>query len=115
MPSPILLPVKAHVSPLEKEAIQQRADNCNMTVSAYARRLLTGQPLPNVQNQLKIKELLNTAADLARLGNLFKLALDDDDFNMLQKRHGKDALTVMQEIQANNEALKRAIKDLIKK
>lgn len=114
MPSKNLVSVKAHVTPEEKSAIKNWAAGSNLTVSSYARRILTGKPIPDASKQLNIKELLNTAADLARLGNLFKMAVEDDDFNMFQKKHGHDALSVMQAIQATNADLKGKIRDLIK-
>lgn len=114
MPSKHLVSVKAHVTPEEKSTIKNWAAGSNLTISSYARRVLTGQPIPDANKQLNIKELLTTAADLARLGNLFKMAIDDDDFNMLQKKNGLDALSLMQAIQATNADLKEKIRDLIK-
>ena len=41
------------------------------------RRVVTGLRLPQPGNAQSVRDLLKVNADLARLGNLFKLALDE--------------------------------------
>ncbi len=112
MPSPNLVPVKAHITPEEKETLKDHAKSLNLTVSSFVRRVVTGQNLPSTQHHKEIRDLVKVSADLARLGNLFKLALDDEDFNELQKKEGLDALSVMEEINQSRKLLKQTIKEI---
>ncbi len=70
--------IKAYVLPEEKEEITALAKQAHLTVSELVRRLVTGQRLPDVRHHEAILNLMKINADLARLGNLFKMAIDDD-------------------------------------
>lgn len=114
MPSPNLVPVMSHISPEERETLRKQASALNMTVSAFFRRVITGRPIPDANKLKNIDELIKIAADQARLGNLFKLALNEDDFNMLKKHIKEDAVSIMSEIHQTNMALLVEIRKLKK-
>ncbi len=74
--------IKAYVLPGEKEAIFALAKQTHLSVSELIRRLVTGQKLPDAQHHEAILNLMKVNADLARLGNLFKMAIDDEDLRL---------------------------------
>ncbi|PHR04163.1 MAG: hypothetical protein COB29_12740 [Sulfitobacter sp.] len=112
MPSPNLVPIMSHITPEERETLRGQAKSLNITVSSFVRRVVTGCNLPSTQHHKDIRDLVTVSADLARLGNLFKLALDDEDFNELQKKEGLDALSVMGEIDQTRKLLKQTIDEI---
>ena len=63
---------------LELQQLEGLAQRVNLTRSAVVRRIVTGTTLPAPGNADAIIDLMKVNADLARLGNLLKLALDDD-------------------------------------
>lgn len=65
--------------PEEKKEISALAKQTRLSVSELIRRLITGRKLPDTQHHEDILNLVKINADLARLGNLFKLAIDDED------------------------------------
>ena len=74
--------VHTYLSDSEKRAIADRAAQLNLPVSAFLRRLALGAPLPDPSVFVAhdaVRDLLAVNADLARLGNLFKLELDAVD------------------------------------
>lgn len=73
--------IKAHITPSEREALNERAHRLGMTLSDYTRNVMVNFKLPNSAiNARAIIELIKINADLARLGNLLKMAMNDDDF-----------------------------------
>jgi hypothetical protein len=67
-------------SPEEKERLDALADQLRLKKSELIRRLVAGQRLPDPEalaGWQHIRDLMKINADLARLGNLFKLALDE--------------------------------------
>lgn len=69
----------AWLLPKEKEEVAALAKQTHLSVSELIRRLITSQKLPDAQHHQAILSLMKINADLARLGNLFKMALDDED------------------------------------
>ncbi len=64
----------------EKQQVQALADQMRLSMSELMRRLVLGQPLPNADTFVSaqaITDLLKVNADLARLGNLLKLAIGE--------------------------------------
>ncbi len=104
--------VKAYLSHAEKQSVKDLVDQANITTSELVRRLVLGQKLPEAHHDQNIRDLVKVAAGLARLGNLFKLALDDEDFNQLHKKKGLDAFSVMQDINQVRGELKQAIREI---
>lgn len=73
--------IKAHVTTKEFARLKFDAGRFNFTMSDYVRRVMTEFKIPqSVVDAHAINGLFSTSADLARLGNLFKMALNDDGF-----------------------------------
>lgn len=73
--------IKVHVTPDEYARLKSDAGRFNFTMSDYVRRVMTEFKIPqSVVDARAILDLFRISADLARLGNLFKMALDDEDF-----------------------------------
>jgi len=73
--------IKAHVTPEEFARLKFDAGRFNFTMSNYVRRVMTEFKIPqSVVDARAILDLFKVSADLARLGNLFKMALNDDGF-----------------------------------
>lgn len=63
----------------EREVIKNNADIAGLDISKYVRTVCLGiVPTSKAQNKSDRSELIKIAADLARLGNLFKRASDQD-------------------------------------
>ncbi|MBT4931869.1 MAG: hypothetical protein HOL66_02825 [Rhodospirillaceae bacterium] len=72
--------VKAHVTPGERQQLVARAHRLGLTVSDYIRRVMINFRLPeSAINARSVRDLYKVNADLARLGNLLKMAMDDVD------------------------------------
>lgn len=71
------------------------------------RRLGAAHRVPPPGNAKAIEDLLQVNADLARLGNLLKLALDDDAWR--DPETGSDVEAIVQDIAARRAELKAAI------
>jgi len=73
--------IKAHVTPEEYARLKYDAGRFNFTMSDYVRRVMTEFKIPqSVVDARAVLDLMDVSADLARLGNLFKMALNDDGF-----------------------------------
>ncbi len=73
--------IKAHVTPEEFARLKYDARRFNFTMSDYVRRVMTEFKIPqSVVDARALLDLIAVSADLARLGNLFKMALNDDGF-----------------------------------
>lgn len=73
--------VKTYLNDREKERLDELAAQLRISRSDLLRRLLMGHRLPDPSDfeaWEAIRHLLRVNADLARLGNLFKLALDEE-------------------------------------
>ena len=70
--------MKVYLSPEEYRQVIDQAERHGLTVSAFARRVCLGQPLPARDHQQIRRELARINADLGRLGGLFKLWLGDE-------------------------------------
>lgn len=72
--------IKAYVSQAEKDEVTALALQARLTVSNLIRRLVLGQKLPDAHRHEAVIEMVKINADLARLGNLLRMALDDPEF-----------------------------------
>lgn len=102
-------------SPEERTRVNALAEQLRLPVSELLRRLVLAQRLPDPSDFVawqSVRDLLKVNADLARLGNLFKLALDEPlPVDML---HRIEAMAA--EISATQDELKagaRAIRTLV--
>ncbi len=107
--------IKAHVTPDECARLKFDAGRFHFTMSDYVRRVMTEFKIPqSVVDAAAINGLFRTSGDLARLGNLFKMALNDDDFQAL----GTSRPTVqklIEDIENTRQHLHRQIRTLSKR
>ena len=72
---------KSYLAESEQRELARLCDLTGLSQSELIRRLIVGAKLPSPQDRAGwegIKDILNVNADIARLGNLFKLALDEE-------------------------------------
>lgn len=73
-----LVLVKSYWTKKEKVDGMAKAKQLGLTFSDFVRRLSTGARLPSIGQAQEVRDLLKINADLARLGNLLKMAIDED-------------------------------------
>lgn len=101
--------IKAYVTTEEKNEISGLAKQARVTVSELVRRLVTGRSLPDSRRHEAVIELVKINADLARLGNLLRMALDNKDF---RPPEGYTLETLFASIRGTQETLKSKIEEL---
>ena len=69
--------VKTYMTAAERDRVYDEAKRLGLSSSEYMRRVVTGLRLPQPGNAQSVRDLMKINADQARLGNLFKLALDE--------------------------------------
>ncbi|MBC07650.1 ribbon-helix-helix protein, CopG family [Thalassospira sp.] len=103
--------IKTYLNDEEKARIDQLAHQLRLSRSELLKRLLMNTKLPSASDFAAwqgIRDLLKVNADQARLGNLFKLALDEPlSADLLLKF---DSLN--RDIEATQKELKAAIGDI---
>lgn len=104
--------LKTYVEPGTKEDVAERAAGLNISISDYLRRVIEGAPLPQPGNAQAVRDLLKVNADLARLGNLLRLALDDDAWKANDDGRPVDVEELIASIRDRQSALKDRIKEL---
>jgi hypothetical protein len=70
--------VESHITQEEKQHISSLARRARISESELVRRVLLGLKLPTPGRYEAVKGLVKINADLARLGNLLKTALNDE-------------------------------------
>lgn len=101
--------IKAYVTIVEKQEVTALANQARITVSELVRRLVLGQKLPDTNRHLDVIELVRVNADLARLGNLLRMALTDEEF---VPPEGVDLDSLFDTIRETQITLKAKIKEL---
>jgi hypothetical protein len=71
--------LRVPVLPEEKEAIELNAKQAGLSVAGYLRNVGMGYKINSVVDFKSIDELSKINADLARLGNLLRLVLANDN------------------------------------
>lgn len=107
--------IKSHVTPEEYARLKYDAGRFNFTMSDFVRRVMTEFKIPqSVVDARAITDLFKISGDLARLGNLFKMALNDDDF---QGAHPDTARidSLVEDIEKTRQCLFDQIRILTKK
>ncbi|WP_339774730.1 ribbon-helix-helix protein, CopG family [uncultured Thalassospira sp.] len=103
--------VKTYLDPAELARLDTLTGQLRLSRSELIRRLIVGTRLPNARDfaaSEAILDLLKVNADQARLGNLFKLALDEPlSADLLAKF---DQLIV--EIEGTQNALKQCVREI---
>ena len=82
-----------YMLPAEAEKVGGEARRLGISRSEYMRRIVTGLRLPQPGNAQSVRDLMKINADQARLGNLFKLALDEGTDLELEELMGMIAET----------------------
>ncbi len=105
--------IKTYLNDEEKERIDQLAHQMRLSRSELLKRLLMNTKLPSARDFAAwqgIRDLLKVNADQARLGNLFKLALDEPLSADLPKKFD-DMIRDIEGTQAELKAAIGAIRD----
>ncbi|MBR9901829.1 ribbon-helix-helix protein, CopG family [Thalassospira tepidiphila] len=105
--------IKTYLNDEEKERIDQLAHQMRLSRSELLKRLLMNTKLPSARDFAAwqgIRDLLKVNADQARLGNLFKLALDEPLSADLLKKFD-DMIRDIEGTQAELKAAIGAIRD----
>jgi len=71
-------PIKVYCFPWEREQIESNAKQAGISVARYLREVGMGYPVQSIMDANAVLELVRVNGDLARLGNLQKLWLDND-------------------------------------
>ena len=98
--------IKAYLTPNEKREVTALANQARLTTSELIRRLVLNQKLPNVRQHEAVIDLVKINADQARLGNLLRMALMDEDFRPPQNM---DLNTLFENIRTTQDILKSKI------
>ena len=93
----------------EKAEVVALARRARLTVSELGRRLVLGRALPDPGRHEAVLGLLEVNADLARLGNLLRLALADEDF---EPPGNMDLETLFNEIRTTQYAVKAKLEEI---
>ena len=97
--------IAMYLEPDEYDNIQTSANRAGISLSTFCKRVCIGIPVPSMEHQQAVKDILKANADLGRLGGLLKLALSE----------GGDKITLprlLREIEAGQIALKTAARKL---
>ncbi|AJD50297.1 Ribbon-helix-helix protein, copG family [Thalassospira xiamenensis M-5 = DSM 17429] len=103
--------IKTYLNDEEKTRIDQLAHQLRLSRSELLKRLLMNTKLPSASDFAAwqgIRDLLKVNADMARLGNLFKLALDEPLSADLLKKFDR----LNRDIEATQTELKAAIGEI---
>ena len=113
--TPRSVSLKAHVTPEEKEQIEQRARSVFMTNSDYMRKILIDFRIPQSRVEFQARrDLLAVAANLARLGNLLKLSINNAEHNQNLNRFDHEMRRLFAEIQDTKNLMREIVHRLIR-
>jgi len=99
----------SRVTPEEKTEVSALAEQARLSVSELVRRLVLGKQLPDVHRHEAVIEMVKINADLARLGNLLRMALMDEEIELPE---GVDLENLFDTIRDTQSTLKAKIKEL---
>ncbi len=103
--------MRLYISPDDKKMVQNNATKVCLSASEYIRRVITGTKLPVLGNAKTVTDLLKVNADLARLGNLLKMALDNENPE-ITKRLSLDIKQIIFNIETTKNRLETKIMEL---
>ena len=100
----------------EYQVITSKAKATGYTASEYMRRVACGYPLKSMVDQLAVNELLQTRADLGRVGGLFKkwLVAQEGRTGTLGSRSYQEIDNIVSKIEAGQEILLNIAENIIK-
>ncbi|NMM46502.1 hypothetical protein HH303_18570 [Rhodospirillaceae bacterium KN72] len=101
---------KCYLEPEEKAELVAKAGAANLSISDYIRRIVTGMPVPAPERANTIRDLLKVNADQARLGNLLRLALDDDGWRVETPTEECSVEGLISEIRLMQEQMKAIVR-----
>ena len=99
--------IKAYLTPDEKVEVTALAVQARITTSELVKRCTLGRKLPDANRHKDVIELVKINADLARLGNLVRMALSEDE-----PADPENLEHLFENIRATQEILKSKIKGL---
>jgi len=108
--------IDSRLTPKEYEIIVSKAKATGYTASEYMRRVAYGYPLQSMVDQLAVNEMLQTRADIGRLGGLFKrwLAENEKTKPSLGSRSYQEIDRIVSKIQTDQERLLSIAENIIK-
>ncbi len=100
----------------EYQVITSKAKATGYTASEYMRRVACSYPLKSMVDQLAVNELLQTRADLGRVGGLFKkwLVAQEGRTGTLGSRSYQEIDNIVSKIEASQERLLNIAENIIK-
>jgi len=99
--------IKTSCTVSEYEQIKASAKQAGMSTARFLREVAMGYPVQSVGDKKAVLELVRINSDLARLGNLQKLWLDND---ARTARFGTDTvMRLLQRIESTQSELRRLI------
>ena len=111
MPLADRVKVESYFTEDERTALSDQAKRLHLSRAEFIRRVALGIPIPSYGKQEAILNLMKMNSDLARLGNLMKLALDNIEVDGLAISTGK-ITQIMAQIQDTQTTLKQKIQEL---
>lgn len=98
--------IRVYCTTEEAEQITAQATRAGLSTSNYLRSVGLGYEVPSREDARARLELLKVNADLAKLGNLLKMSLNNTK--------STSTVTIIQDIQATQKILKAIILDIKK-
>ena len=100
----------------EYQMIISKAKATGYTASEYMRRVACGYPLQSMMDQLAVNELIQTKADIGRLGGLFKKWLREHEKTKpsLGSRSYQEIDNIVSKIEKDQERLLSIAEKIIK-
>jgi len=109
MPAKNRVLIGGWLTPEEKQEVTALARQVHLTNSELVRRLVTGRKLPDAARHEAVIALAKINADLARLGNLILMAMNDADFSPPE---GVNLQTLLDDVRDTQAVLKIKIMEL---
>lgn len=108
--------ITIRVSEMELELLKKQAQLHSLSVSNFLRKLGTNHIVNSTIDQQAIRELLNVAGDLGRLGGLFKLWLSMNANAEIQPKLGdkeyNDIVAIVGQILELKDEIRNKVKEL---
>lgn len=108
--------ITSRLTPKELDLIKAKASDHGLSVSSYIRNISMNYPTRCIVDQKAIGDILEVAADMGRLGGLFKhwLVRNEDNKPDLSKEHSyEDIESLVEQIIATQILLKERARELI--
>lgn len=104
--------IKSHITLQEREELDAQAKRLGMSVSNYIRNVMINYRLPiSAVNASAIRDLYKVNADLARLGNLLKMVMNDNEYPV-QIDPNLAPASILERLEETRKQLKTKIEEL---